>query len=171
MLMLLLAFILLFCSFIIILFIIFINNKNKKMDQVDLSLDQMEEAMIPQPFINKRKNFRVEVDNLYCIIKFNHFGNPKYEKLKDKTIEGYIEDISLSGMKFSSDYELPVRSDINILISFQLDHLVFSVKGKIVRRQDHLNNENVTYGIEFAELLPNQEKQLSSWLNRKIVSK
>lgn len=115
---------------------------------------------------NKRRTFRVKANHIYCIVKFEHFGDPKLQKLEDKTIDGYIEDISLTGMKFVSNYELPVRSDIRITTSFQLDQFVFSLKGKIVRRQDHLNFENVIYGIEFNDLLPNQQKQLNGWLNK-----
>ena len=77
-------------------------------------------------------------------MKFDHFGDHKLQKLEDKTIDGYIEDISLTGIKFVSNYELPIRSDIRITTSFQLDQFVFSIKGKIVRRQDHLNLENVS---------------------------
>lgn len=117
---------------------------------------------------DKRNCVRVPVNNIYCIAKFDHFGDPKLQKLNDKTIDGHIEDISLSGLKFVSNFELPVRSDIRTTISFHLGEFVFSIKGKIIRRQDHLNFENVIYGVEFTEMLPNQQKQLNKWINDHI---
>lgn len=115
---------------------------------------------------NRRKCFRVKVDNIYCIIKFIDFGNSKLNKLKNRTINGYIENISLSGLKIVSDYELPVRSDIRITISFKLEDYVFTMEGKIVRREDHIEKKYVGYGVEFLELLPNQRKQLNMLLNK-----
>lgn len=115
--------------------------------------------------LNKRKCFRVNVEHLLCTITFYEFGNEKLQPLKGKTIQANIEDISLSGLKLSSNYELPVRSDIRIAVSFKLEDFVFSVNSKIVRREDHIDQELVYYGAEFLNMMPNHEKQLSTVLN------
>ncbi|MCQ6278573.1 PilZ domain-containing protein [Bacillus sp. EB600] len=168
-------YIILLLSIIILLFSLVIPSIENKLLVKKARKDSAKAEIPPKTVIqpngtqkNKRKNFRVKANDIYCIVKFDHFGDPKLQKLKDKTIEGYIEDISLTGMKFVSNYELPVRSDIRITTSFQLDQFVFSLKGKIVRRQDHLKFENVIYGIEFTDLLPNQQKQLNGWLNNHL---
>lgn len=144
--------------------------KRKKAGSVSSEIIQAEDKFVNKTQIytgkNRRKCFRVEVDNIYCIIKFIDFANSKLNKLKNRTINGYIENISLSGLKIVSDYELPVRSDIRITISFKLEDYVFTMKGKIVRREDHIENKYVGYGVEFLELLPNQRKQLNMLLNK-----
>ncbi|WP_141433827.1 PilZ domain-containing protein [Bacillus sp. 03113] len=117
-------------------------------------------------FQDQRSSFRVNVNQIYCTITFYHFGNIKLQNLKNKKINGYIENISLTGLKILSDYELPVRHDISILISFKLKDFVFNLKGKIVRREDHLENKLVAYGIHFLEMVPNQQKHLNIILNR-----
>lgn len=170
--------IILLISIIILLLslvISYITIKWKKNDRKDRTEAKTLAKTINEPnrkqlktFSDKRRCFRVQTNDIYCILKFDDFGDPKLQKLKNKTIDGYIEDISLSGIKVVSNYELPIRSDIRITTSFQLDQFVFSLKGKIIRRQDHLNVENVIYGIEFYDLQPNQQKQLNRWLNNQI---
>jgi hypothetical protein len=161
-------------TFIILIFL-FIYNKNYKtrLEKNSNTQEKIQKQIeIPKDVKkskskNRRMCLRVEVDKIYCMMTFNDFGDSKLNNLKTKKIDGYIEDISLTGLKFVSNYELPVRSDIKITVSFKLDGFIFTLPGKIVRRADHLNNDFVTYGIKFTSLLPGQQKQLNGLINKK----
>lgn len=141
--------------------------KNQKALEISQKEDVVQEKVQVYSGRNRRKCLRVEVDKIYCMMEFNDFGDSKLKNLTSKKIDGHIEDISLSGIKFVSNYELPVRSDIKITVSFKLDDFVFTISGKIVRRMDHLDNEFVTYGIQFTDLLPSQQKQLNGLINKR----
>jgi c-di-GMP-binding flagellar brake protein YcgR len=137
-------------------------------EKIQNEIEIPKEVKKPNSENNRRMCLRVEVDKIFCMMQFDDFGDSKLNNLKSKKIDGYIEDISLTGLKFVSNFELPVRSNINITVSFKLDGFVFAIPGKIVRRADHLNNDFVTYGIQFTSLLPNQQKQLNELINEKM---
>jgi hypothetical protein len=159
---------------LIILFILYKYDKARQgmnsnaQEKIQNDIEIPKEVKKPKSENNRRKCLRIEVEKIYCMMKFDEFGDSKLNNLKSKTIDGYIEDISLTGLKFVSNFELPVRSDIKITVSFKLDNFVFILPGKIVRRSDHLNNDFVTYGIQFTSLLPGQQKQLNRLINEKI---
>ncbi len=119
------------------------------------------------PRKNRRKCIRVPVENEFCTVSFYEIGNPKFRSLRNKKITGYIKDISLSGLKMTSNFELPVRSDICVMISFELHGIPLILKGKIVRREDHLGEEFVVYGIEFQNLSRQAQLELSKFINNK----
>lgn len=148
-------------------FIIITISKDKKMKQLksDIFKDsKKEEVHIINSDIrpkNKRSNYRVNLNHVGCEVMLSDFGNPKLCKLKGKKIAGSIEDLSLSGLKFTSNYELPVRSHISIIVTFGLGDINLKLKGKIVRREDHVYNNMVSYGVQFAELPTGDKKDLN----------
>lgn len=122
------------------------------------------------PMKNRRKCIRVPIEDEYCTVRFFDIGNPKLKSLTDKQINGYIRDISLSGIKMVSNFELPVRSDICVLVTFELQGVPLTVKGQIVRREDHLGEELVTYGLQFQSLNRQAQVELTKFINNNLSS-
>ncbi|RFU60837.1 PilZ domain-containing protein [Bacillus sp. V59.32b] len=113
--------------------------------------------------IQKRAH-RVLVPYIECTVKIVDFGNEKFESLRNKRFIGQVENISVTGVKFVSTYELPVKYEIIGEIYFTLGEKEFNLMGKIVRREDHLNGE-LRYGFEFFELKREMIADLSIILN------
>jgi len=62
-----------------------------------------------------------------------------------------------------------MTTEISLLIIFSITviHILMYLKGKIVRREDHLGEEFVVYGIEFQNLSRQAQLELSKFINNK----
>lgn len=63
-------------------------------------------------------------------------------------------------MKFVCDYDLPVRQNITIQVFLKIKDEKFSIKGKMIRKEEHLKNNYIAYGIRFIETNPNEVNNL-----------
>lgn len=148
-------------------------NKKKKTETTSQSKNNLIKQVTERspsfgtPMKNRRKCIRVPVENENCTVRFYDIGNPKLRSLRDKQINGYIKDISLSGLKMASNFELPVRSDICVMVSFELHGVPLNLKGQIVRREDHLGEEFVIYGLQFQNLNRQAQLEISKFINKK----
>lgn len=113
--------------------------------------------------IQKRAH-RVLVPYIECTVKIVELGNEKFESLRNKRFIGQVENISITGVKFVSTFELPVKLEIIGEIYFKLAEQEFNLMGKIVRREDHLKGE-LRYGFEFFDLKRETIADLSIILN------
>ena len=64
--------------------------------------------------INRRNSFRIKLYNIKCYVKFLHLDDDKLLFLQNKSIDGYIEDISATGLKFISSYNIPLKPNNKI---------------------------------------------------------
>ncbi|PLT28936.1 PilZ domain-containing protein [Peribacillus deserti] len=66
-----------------------------------------------------------------------HFTIASLNGISGKSKKGEIEvlDISPNGLKFKSSLELPANENIELLVTFQLNHTALSLPGTIVWRR------------------------------------
>lgn len=114
----------------------------------------------------RRKDFRITIGNLDCVVELLEFENKKLDKLSHKRFEGSIENISATGLKLLSRYNLPVNQKILIEISFNLEGEEFCIVGEIIRKEEHTHKNTYSYGIHFIGLDENQLQLLIRVLNK-----
>lgn len=113
----------------------------------------------PNPIVNRRKYFRVQVIQ-NCTIQFIGSENANLNKLKYKIFQGTIENISLGGLKFTCPFNLPVKEKIMIIINFSLNNQEFSLNAQIIRKEEDFK-KNFGYGVEFISLNDQDMKRLN----------
>lgn len=101
---------------------------------------------------NKRKHYRLGVEDLICKVELVGYGKTELKRLKNKEFEGYIDNISTTGLKFTAATDLPVKERLTIEMTFEIKDIEFTIQGEIVRREELLENEFFGYGVEFNQL-------------------
>jgi len=155
--------------FVLIVAILFLTahfrNELKKKDM------QIQELMIAnenlQEKLNsrqKRKAFRLQLFEHRCVFELIEFGDQSLERLKNRKGEGILKDVSRSGLQFICQVDLPVRKEIYLNIWFSLKKEDFNLKGKIVRKEEHM--QYIAYGIQFVDLSPRDEQRLVRVINQ-----
>ncbi|MRH43895.1 hypothetical protein GH741_14730 [Aquibacillus halophilus] len=120
---------------------------------------------------NRREHFRVPLSDQTCLVEFIDFENEKLNNLKNKKFNASIENISLGGMKVDCTYNFPVRQKISILIRFSLKDEDFSLKGEILRKEEHNHLDSISYGIRFKGISEINQDKLCAILNQVIFEK
>lgn len=120
---------------------------------------------------NLRKTFRVVVNENHCSVRFLELENSRLQKLKGKRFDGYLENISIGGLKLICDYDLPVKQNIFIEISFRLKDEKFCLKGEILRKEVHNHKDMFVYGIKFVDISDEKQELLNKVLNQIIFEK
>lgn len=119
---------------------------------------------------NKRKAFRVMIPEAEL-----HFRicatDSVISKLLNKRGVGYIQDISYTGIKFTCDYDLPVRHNIMIEIEFTINNESFILEGLVIRKESHKQIKNVVYGASFINVSPSEEKRLMKCIHELELQK
>lgn len=118
---------------------------------------------------DQRKDFRVSVNEKGCLVEFLEFENKNLNKLKNKTFNGYIENISASGIKLSCGYDLPVKESIIIETKFSFKDEEFCLKGELKRKEEHNHKNLFIYGVHFIEISSEEQRRLSVALNEMII--
>ncbi|EHL74634.1 hypothetical protein HMPREF1015_03272 [Bacillus smithii 7_3_47FAA] len=108
--------------------------------------------------VERRRAFRIKLLDQECKLESIGFGDKLLEPLKHKKGEGKIKDISYLGMKLSCKLDFPVRKKIFLRLHFVLCDEEFSLKGKIVRKEERM--DDIFYGIEFIELHHQDQQRL-----------
>jgi len=99
--------------------------------------------------LNQRGDFRVTLNEVNCSVKFLDFENEKLNGLKLRIFNGYLENISMGGLKLICDYDFPVKQSVLIEMTFSFKNHEFILKGEIVRKEEHNNKNLVAYGVYF----------------------
>lgn len=102
--------------------------------------------------IEKRNSYRINLSKIESTFSLMDFGNDSLGKLKNRNFNGVIEDLSIGGLKFLTSFEFPVKYNIIIKINFTFYGEVFDLKGKIMRREDHIKGKSISYGVQFVDL-------------------
>jgi len=111
--------------------------------------------------VEKRNSYRIELPGIESTFTLIDFGDTSLRALKDKSFNGIVNDISIGGLKFHSSYEFPVKYNILMKINFTFQGEEFDLKGKIIRREDHIKGKSVSYGVQFVDLSVNDIKRLN----------
>ncbi|MGM8366557.1 PilZ domain-containing protein [Virgibacillus sp. W0181] len=130
------------------------NNKNKSNESINyIRLDH-------------RKSFRVPLLKEDCLVEFLEFENNNLNKLKNKTFNAHLENISIGGLKLNCSYDFPAKQSILIKMNFSLKGHEFNLKGKIVRKEEHNHKDIVSYGVQFVEVPADVQEILITMLNQ-----
>lgn len=131
----------------------------KKDNQIKALKESMSRLQDKLKNMEGRRAFRITLPDEACefeLIAFGRKSSKPLDQLKHKKGEGKIKDISRTGMKMSSALDLPVRKQIILQLYFVLDHTAFSLKGKIVRKEELMHG--IFYGIEFVTTAKEQQQ-------------
>ncbi len=165
---------LLIVLFIATLSILFVQNKKIEMNRVtpmnvdnnNLINDQRKTASYQVNLnLNRRKHFRVTLTE-DCVSEFLYFENKKLEQLKHKKFTGKIQDISVSGLKFTCPYNLPVKQKIVFNITFSIKNIPFTLKAQFIRKEEYLQKDTFIYGVQFIDISKDEQKHLNLLLNK-----
>jgi c-di-GMP-binding flagellar brake protein YcgR len=115
---------------------------------------------------NKRKAFRIDIPPENCRIEFLDFGEKALMNLLHRTGSGKIMDISVKGLRFVCDYDLPLKNDITIGVDFEFQGEKFYLNGTLIRKEAHLHMPEITYGMEFIQMSSADQGRLTFVLNR-----
>lgn len=85
----------------------------------------------------------------------------RFKALNQKYFTGYIENISLTGLKFSSAYNIPIQENITISLHFSLDDEDFTLQARMARKHEELSSSDVVYGVEFIEISEKNRERLA----------
>ncbi|TGB01226.1 PilZ domain-containing protein [Halobacillus salinus] len=108
-----------------------------------LSLKYNKEMMYDQ-----RSNFRLELQKEAKLF-IESIDGDKDGRLTGKMINGNIENISVSGIKFTCPYSLPVESNIMVKCVFTLGSTGFHLDAAIVRKEESIKKKQKVYGLKF----------------------
>ncbi|RYM05907.1 PilZ domain-containing protein [Sporolactobacillus sp. THM7-7] len=119
----------------------------------------------------KREHHRIQMNREACTIRIIDFGEQCLKRLNNRTFNGAIIDISLGGLKFSSDIDFPIKDDVLIELSFQVAERKLRLKGTIVRKEMKRRLATIFYGVQFRHLTSKEEKDLQHAINQMDLSK
>lgn len=117
----------------------------------------------------RRNNARLSTPDIRCIVKFISFEDEKLKKLINKQFYGNLENISVGGLKFNCEYNVPVREKVIVQVSFNLMDYNYSLKAEVVRKEEILVIKEYCYGLRFIEIDIPQEKLLLKTINNLII--
>ena len=69
----------------------------------------------------RRKSFRLKVDIEECEFQILKIGNKNIDRVKDRKGFGIIKDLSFTGLRLESAYDLPVKDVVEIKLEFEFD--------------------------------------------------
>lgn len=147
----------------------YLRQLRKKDEQINLLKESLADLQAKLKDKERRRAFRIKLLDQVCIFEFIDFGDKLLEPLKHRKGEGKIKDISCTGMKLSCEFDLPVRKQIVLQLGFVLDDEEFSLKGKIVRKEELMNEIN--YGIDFIEAAPKEKQRLLQVIQRMEIER
>lgn len=120
---------------------------------------------------NLRETFRVALNEKDCLVQFLEFENKQLQKLKGKQFNGYLENISVGGLKLICSYNLPAKQSIILEIRFSLKGEDFCLKGEIMRKEEHNHKNMFAYGIHFIDISNEEQGLLNQALNQVIYER
>ncbi|XJZ27516.1 PilZ domain-containing protein [Bacillota bacterium Lsc_1132] len=130
----------------------------EKLDLINALQESLNDLQAKLKEKERRESFRVKLLEQECTFEIIDFDDKLLEQLKHRQGKGEIRDISRTGLKLICDYDLPVRKHIFLQLYFLLQDEEFSFKGKIVRKEELMND--IIYGIEFIEADSTEQQRL-----------
>ncbi|CCQ98342.1 conserved hypothetical protein [[Clostridium] ultunense Esp] len=153
------------------LFLLIHKNYKKKLSEKDEQIISMEESLdelqTKVKEMEKRRGFRVKLTDTECSFTLIDSNDKNLEPLKNKKGKGWVRDISWTGIKMACQYDLPIRKGIILQIEFAIKDEEFTVLGKIVRKEDLINEFH--YGIEFIDMKVSEQQKLYQVLQYLVI--
>lgn len=108
----------------------------------------------------RRQSFRARVENVTCEFLFYKIGGKKITPPKNLKGLGVVVDIGYLGMRFMYENEITIRKNVELEIMFQLENESFKLIGKLVRKEENLNNNYITYALQFMDVYTKEQRKL-----------
>ncbi|MCA0972283.1 PilZ domain-containing protein [Halobacillus litoralis] len=115
---------------------------------------------------DQRSNFRIDLNEKDSKLIIESIDGDLEHKLKGKVIGGYIDNISVSGIKFVCPYNLPVSSNIKVKSVFTLGTEYFELDAVMVRKEENVKNKQRGYGIKFVDVPHRDQGRLNMEIRR-----
>lgn len=140
------------------------NEKNTQFKKITNKLDELENKLKDK---EKRKSFRLRVELEKCEFQILKIGDKKIDKVKDHKGPGIIKDISSTGLRLESIYDLPIKDIVEVKLEFELDECELELKGLLIRKEEHIQKKNFIYGIKFIDTDTKTKNELNKLLRTK----
>ncbi len=138
-----------------------------KDEQISLMQVTLNEMQTKVKELERRRGFRVTLTDTDCYFTLADSNDKNLEPLRNKKGKGWVRDISWIGIKMACQYDLPIRKGIILQIEFTIKNEEFTVLGKIVRKEDLMNEFN--YGIEFTDMKVSEQQKLYQVLQYLVI--
>ncbi|MFD1021062.1 PilZ domain-containing protein [Thalassobacillus hwangdonensis] len=139
--------------------------KKKEIVELQKQLQTIKKELMPVK-AGTRRNFRLEVPQIPCTIEFVDVEEESLKRLTNRKITSHIEDISTSGLKITSPYNLPIKSKLKIKVVFELNNETFEQFGLLVRKEEHIHQKMNQYGVQFINVSMKQQQSIILQLNK-----
>ncbi|AET58036.1 PilZ domain-containing protein [Paenibacillus terrae] len=119
--------------------------------------------------LNRREAFRLGIPDEGCAFEFLHFGDETLARLTHRKGIGKIQDISVKGLKLICDYDLPLKKPVLIQVEFELNKEPFVLQAHLIRKEAHISQPFITYGLVFAEMSSSDQERLVYCINQRVL--
>ncbi|WP_175495257.1 PilZ domain-containing protein [Gracilibacillus orientalis] len=120
---------------------------------------------------NARDHFRITLYQQPCLITLIHLENPHLSQLKNKQFYGYVDNVSTSGLKFLCNFNFPVKDRVMIKLNISVKSYHFTLKGEIIRKEEHRQNKQIAYGVLFENMTEKEKIRITKVLNKVMMEK
>ncbi|MYL29729.1 hypothetical protein GLW03_07825 [Halobacillus halophilus] len=150
-------------ALIIVLFTVLLMKDllKKKAADAPTAADSPAGSVPPSKHPYVKRSLRVDVPHIESKIIIIDIDTKRFKALNQKYFTGYIENISLTGLKFSSAYNIPIQENITISLHFSLDDEDFTLQARMARKHEELSSSAVVYGVEFIEISEKNRERLA----------
>lgn len=149
------------CIIILLIFFLMVliykrelNTKKKQIENLTENLDDLNEKLQEK---DRRKSFRLKTESEECEFQILKIGDKNINLIKGRKGSGVISDVSFTGLRLESEFDLPVKDVVEIELVFEFNNYPVELKGLLVRKEENINNSNFTYGVKLIET--DQKKQ------------
>ena len=138
--------------------------KNIEINNITLKLDEAHKKIIET---ERRKSFRLKINIEECEFQIVKIGDKKMDLLKDRKGPSKIKDLSFTGLRLESAYDLPVKDVVEIKLEFEFDEHELELKGVLIRKEEHIYKGKFIYGIKFIETNKKTQTEFNKLLRNK----
>lgn len=106
---------------------------------------------------NNRRSLRMENIQVNCTFIVDG-SDGEHQELMYRKGKGHIIYISTGGVRLRSRVILPLREGVHIRLFFYLGEEKFALAGRLVRKQEDVDEEDIMYGFVFSDV-PNKDRE------------
>src|SRR5690625_41990 len=125
-----------------------LNQKDAQIKKLSQKIDDFEKRLKEK---DRRNSFRLEADIEKCKFQILKIGDKEIDLIKGRIGLGIIRDVSFTGLRLESEFDLPVKDVVEVKLEFEFENHELELKGLLLRKEEHINNKNFIYGIKLIE--------------------
>lgn len=117
---------------------------------------------------HRRKDFRLNIFNESVEVEVTLLScdDEKFKQILGKKFTGKIIDISVSGLKIVSKYNFPIKGRFKVRTEFSLNKIPFKINAYLLRKEEHLKEKLISYGLQFVEMDRKTKEELTIILHK-----